>query len=82
MRDTFGAHSLKTNPPEFNAVKNFVFLSSQIEENLGMAMVFTLVSATQEFLNNKVDEDKKLQTEEQRKKEEAEDRAREEEVWK
>jgi len=57
-------------------------LQQQIEENLGMAMVFTLVSATQEFLNNKVDEDKKLQTEEQRKKEEAEDRAREEEEQK
>ena len=43
-------------------------------------MVFTLVSATQEFLNNKVDEDRKLQTEEKRKQEERQDQAREEEV--
>ncbi|XP_038048027.1 RWD domain-containing protein 1-like [Patiria miniata] len=57
-------------------------LQQQIEENLGMAMVFTLVSATQEFLNNKVDEDQRVQMEEKRQQEEEEDRVKEEEAQK
>ncbi|XP_022089850.1 RWD domain-containing protein 1-like [Acanthaster planci] len=54
-------------------------LQQQIEENLGMAMVFTLVSATQEYLNNKVDEERKAEMEEKRRREEEADRLKEEE---
>ena len=45
-----------------------------------MAMVFILVSETQQFLNNKVDEDKKVQEEVKLQEEEQENQKREEEV--
>ncbi|XP_071800933.1 RWD domain-containing protein 1-like [Asterias amurensis] len=57
-------------------------LQQQIEENLGMAMVFILVSETQQFLNNKVDEDKKIQEEVKLQEEEQENQKREEEELK
>lgn len=40
------------------------FLNEQIKENLGMVMVFTLVSSAQEWLNEKWDEIKKQKDEE------------------
>lgn len=53
-------------------------LEEQIEENMGMAMVFALVSASQEFLNERVDDIKK-EKEKQLEKEEEEKRKAEEE---
>ncbi|XP_041844129.1 RWD domain-containing protein 1 isoform X2 [Melanotaenia boesemani] len=44
-------------------------LQQQAEENLGMVMIFTLVTAVQEKLNEMVDEKKNRQEEEKRRKE-------------
>lgn len=44
------------------------YLNEQINENLGMVMVFTLVSTAQEWLNEKWDEIKKQKDEEVSKK--------------
>ena len=47
---------------------------SQAEENLGMVMIFTLITETQEFLNEAVEKEKNSQEEErQRKLKEAEE---------
>lgn len=46
-----------------------VCLCSQAEENLGMVMIFTLVTAVQEKLNTIVDVMKNRQEEEKRRKE-------------
>ena len=54
------------------------FLCAKIEENLGMAMIFAIVSAAQEFLNERIDdikaarEERKNRAEEEKKKEEEE----------
>ncbi|KAL0984943.1 hypothetical protein UPYG_G00150800 [Umbra pygmaea] len=50
-------------------------LKLQAEENLGMVMIFTLVTAVQEKLNELVDEIKKRREEEKRRKEEAAEEA-------
>ncbi|XP_002741801.1 RWD domain-containing protein 1-like [Saccoglossus kowalevskii] len=47
-------------------------LQEQVEENLGMAMVFTLVSAVQERLNEKVDEIKQIEKDEKERIEQEE----------
>ncbi|XP_046848267.1 RWD domain-containing protein 1-like [Xenia sp. Carnegie-2017] len=50
------------------------FLHEKAEENLGMVMIFTLISETQEFLNEAVEKEKNSQEEErQRKLKEAEE---------
>ncbi|RXG53543.1 RWD domain-containing protein 1 [Armadillidium vulgare] len=46
-------------------------LQEQCSENLGMVMVFTLVSFTLEWLNNKIESDKKKQEEEKELKKKA-----------
>lgn len=53
-------------------------LEEQIEENLGMAMVFALVSATQEFLNQMIDDLKKEKKQQLEREEEAKRLAEEE----
>lgn len=53
-------------------------VQAQIEENLGMAMIFAIVSASQEFLNERIDdikaakEDRKNRIEEEKKRVEEE----------
>ncbi|XP_075215964.1 RWD domain-containing protein 1 [Lycorma delicatula] len=44
------------------------FLKSQAEENIGMVMIFTLVSAAQEWLNNLNDETRRVQEEMEEKR--------------
>lgn len=56
-----------------NSCYDFCFFF-QAEENLGMVMIFTLISETQEFLNEAVEKEKNSQEEErQRKLKEAEE---------
>ncbi|KAM6967446.1 RWD domain-containing protein 1 [Aplochiton taeniatus] len=50
-------------------------LQQQAEENLGMVMIFSLVTAVQEKLNEIVDQIKKRQEEDKRQKEEAAEEA-------
>uniref|UniRef100_A0AAZ3RJK1 RWD domain-containing protein 1 n=1 Tax=Oncorhynchus tshawytscha TaxID=74940 RepID=A0AAZ3RJK1_ONCTS len=50
-------------------------LQQQAEENLGMVMIFTLVTAVQDKLNELVDEIKNRREEEKRRKEEAAEEA-------
>uniref|UniRef100_A0A3P8ZAN7 RWD domain-containing protein 1 n=1 Tax=Esox lucius TaxID=8010 RepID=A0A3P8ZAN7_ESOLU len=50
-------------------------LKQQAEENIGMVMIFTLVTAVQEKLNELVDEIKNRREEEKRRKEEAAEEA-------
>ncbi|XP_072178725.1 RWD domain-containing protein 1-like [Diadema setosum] len=56
-------------------------VEAQIEENLGMAMIFAIVSAAQEFLNERID-DLKAAREDRRKRLEEEKRREEEEAEK
>lgn len=63
-----------------NFEKNYVdvlleYLNEQIKENLGMVMIFTLVSSAQEWLNEKWDEIKKQRDEEVLKKQKEEEEA-------
>ena len=44
------------------------FLNEKVEENLGVVMVFTLISETQEYLNEAVEAEKKSQEEEKLRK--------------
>uniref|UniRef100_A0AAZ3NTU7 RWD domain-containing protein 1 n=1 Tax=Oncorhynchus tshawytscha TaxID=74940 RepID=A0AAZ3NTU7_ONCTS len=53
----------------------FTLLQQQAEENLGMVMIFTLVTAVQDKLNELVDEIKNRREEEKRRKEEAAEEA-------
>ena len=52
-----------------NSVQFCVFYCFQAEENLGMVMIFTLVTAVQEKLNEIVDQIKIRQEEEQKRQE-------------
>lgn len=51
------------------------YLNEQVKENLGMVMIFTLVSAAQEWLNVKWDEMKKTREEEVLRKQKEEEEA-------
>lgn len=51
------------------------YLNEQIKENIGMVMVFTLVSSAQEWLNEKWDEIKKQKEDEVLKKRKEEEEA-------
>lgn len=51
------------------------YMKEQIKENIGMVMVFTLVSSAQEWLNEKWDEVKKQQEEEVLRKQKEEEEA-------
>ncbi|XP_041463278.1 RWD domain-containing protein 1-like [Lytechinus variegatus] len=53
-------------------------VQAQIEENIGMAMIFAIVSASQEFLNEKIDEIKATKDDRKRRIEEEKKRAEEE----
>ncbi len=57
-----------------------ILLVFQVEENLGMAMVFALVSALQEYLNERLDERKKEIAKKQEQIEEEKRKKQEEEV--
>ena len=43
-------------------------INYKVEENLGMVMVFTLISETQEYLNQAVEDEKKSREEEKLRK--------------
>nr|CAB3265834.1 RWD domain-containing protein 1-like [Phallusia mammillata] len=64
-------------PDDSDVVEISDLISTQIEENLGMVMVFTIVSAVQEYLNDKKDsiitkiiEDKEMKEREEKEAEE------------
>ncbi|XP_028409742.1 RWD domain-containing protein 1-like [Dendronephthya gigantea] len=44
------------------------FLKEKVEENLGMVMVFTLISETQDYLNQAVEDEKKSREDEKQRK--------------
>lgn len=61
---------------EQNYVESLLeYLNEQIQENIGMVMVFTLVSSAQEWLNEKWDEISKQREEEVLKKQKEEEEA-------
>lgn len=68
--------SIKCTPYHLHYyVYNFVFLFLlKAKENIGMVMIFTLVSAAQEWINERSDiaRSQKIEIEEQRKKAEEE----------
>jgi RWD domain len=56
-------------------ITKILILTNKAQENLGMVMVFTLVSAAQEWLSNLSDELQNQKEEVERKKKDAEDEA-------
>lgn len=72
LEEVVSSSSLRKTSYKF---KQIYFLCQKAQENLGMVMVFTLVSAAQEWLGNLSDELKNQKDEVERKKKEVEEEA-------